>query len=174
MKTRKPMSRGSGFRRPEFVRPAPPAPSRATRIGVLADCAPMAEPMGKTEPHRNRHLLDMARGKPCLFRIPGVCNFDPETTVACHSNSSAHGKAAARKADDEHSAWGCSACHEWIDRRHGTPEEVEGLFALAHTCQVDEWQAIAGSAAADPKDRLAARWALNHLNCTPDGLEGDA
>lgn len=41
---------------------------------------------------RNPHLLKMAQGEPCLLRIPGVCNGDSDTTVAAHSNQSAHGK----------------------------------------------------------------------------------
>jgi hypothetical protein len=162
---RKPMNRGTGFHRPELVRPASPAPTRATRIGVIADCSVMAEPIEKTEAHRNRHLLDMARGRPCLFRIPGVCNFDPDTTVACHSNLGAHGKGGARKADDEYTAWGCARCHTWLDSSYSAAgEEREEAFLLAHVAQIDEWAAIAISAAADPKDRLAARWALMHLN----------
>lgn len=39
----------------------------------------------------------------------------------------------------------------------------------AHLAQVCEWRAIAGSAAANPKDRAAAQWALDHLNASPVG-----
>jgi len=136
------------------------------RYSVVAD---VAATICKTVAHRNPHLLSMARGRPCLFRIPGVCNFDPETTVACHSNSNAHGKAGARKADDEYSAWGCFACHSHIDQGKGDATVKELAFMDAHLAQVSEWQAIADSAAAHPKDRAAARWALDHLNASPVG-----
>lgn len=123
----------------------------------------------KPEAHRNAYLLSMARGKPCLFRLPGICNFDPETTVACHSNQAAHGKGGARKADDEYTAWGCFSCHSWLDQSQGYSEGKLLAFMVAHLAQVCEWRAIAGSTQADPKDRAAAQWALDHLNATPVG-----
>ncbi|MBB1599500.1 DUF1364 domain-containing protein [Variovorax sp. UMC13] len=123
----------------------------------------------KPEAHRNPYLLAMARGKPCLFRLPGICNFDPATTVACHSNLGAHGKAGARKADDEYSAWGCFNCHRWLDQGSADGTRKQLAFMSAHLAQVCEWRAIAGSAAADPKDRTAAQWALDHLNASPLG-----
>ena len=172
MKQSKPMSRGTGFARKVYER-APAAPlRRATRTAVLAVCTDMGNPMSKTEQHRNPHLLAMARGKPCLFRLPDICNFDPETTVACHSNQRAHGKGGARKADDEYSAWGCFACHSWLDQGRADPYAKLLAFMDAHLAQVCEWRAIAGSATTDPKDRAAAQWALNHLNATPVG-QGD-
>lgn len=169
MMNRKPMARGAGFKRPEFVRLPPSAPTRG-RGGVLANCQALAAPAPKTELHRNPHLLAMARGKPCLFRLPGICNFDPETTVACHSNSGAHGKGGARKADDQYSVWGCFACHSHIDQGKSDATAKEVAFMGAHLAQVCEWRAIAASAGADPKDIAAARWALDHLNATPHGM----
>lgn len=170
MKQRKPMNRGNGFKRAVYVA-APPAPPSRGRGGVLAKCNGLGEAAPKTEPHRNAHLLAMARGKPCLFRLPGICNFDPATTVACHSNLGIHGKGGARKADDEYSAWGCFACHSFVDQGRGDLATKELAFMCAHLAQVDEWRAIAGSAATDPKDRVAAQWALDHLNATPVGQE---
>lgn len=160
----------SGFKRPEYVRTAPSAPARATRASVLANCATGAQPAQKSAPHRNPHLLAMARGKPCLFRIPdGVCNFNPETTVAAHSNWAVHGKSGARKADDQYSAWCCSSCHSWVDQGDADKATKEIAFMAAHLAQVCEWRAIAASAVADPHDRRAAQWALDHLNATPVG-----
>lgn len=66
--------------------------------------------------YRNRALLDLARGKPCLLQIPGVCIGGTETTVACHSNQARHGKAGWLKAHDWAAAWGCRACHAYIDQ----------------------------------------------------------
>ncbi|PJM72089.1 nuclease domain-containing protein [Achromobacter ruhlandii] len=66
--------------------------------------------------YRNRALLDLAHGKPCLLQIPDVCIGGTETTVACHSNQARHGKAGWLKAHDWAAAWGCSACHACIDQ----------------------------------------------------------
>jgi len=186
---RKPMARGKGFKRMQVAGSAPrrseapcgvPTDSPLLEHHQVAALKPLRRGtyavMGnlisapKTEAHRNPHLLSMARGRPCLFRIPGVCNFDPETTVACHSNLSIHGKAGARKADDEYSAWGCFTCHSHIDQGKGDATAKELAFMGAHLAQVCEWRAIAASAGADPKDIAAARWALDHLNATPHGM----
>jgi len=35
--------------------------------------------------------------------------------VACHSNSAEDGKGMGQKADDCFVAFGCSACHQWLD-----------------------------------------------------------
>lgn len=55
----------------------------------------------------------MARGMPCMYRIPGVCNHNPETTVWCHSDALEDNKAKGTKSDDDLGAFGCSACHEY-------------------------------------------------------------
>lgn len=54
-----------------------------------------------------------ARGRECMVRIPGVCNFNPETTVLAHLNGGGMG----RKRHDLHGAWCCSDCHDAIDGR---------------------------------------------------------
>ena len=59
------------------------------------------------------NLRKLARGQDCQIRIPGVCNFNPETTVLCHLPSRAMGM----KSHDLHGAWGCSSCHDEIDNR---------------------------------------------------------
>ncbi len=163
------MLKRTGFARKTYT-PAPAAPlRRVERAGVLANCSVMSAAAPKPEAHRNPYLLSMARGRPCLFRIPDVCCFDPETTVAAHSNSSAHGKSGARKANDEFSAWCCFACHVFVDQGPADAVTKELAFMAAHLAQICEWRAIAGSAAADPKDVAAARWALAHLNASPVG-----
>ena len=168
MKQRKPMSRGAGFKRPQYIRTPPSAPTRG-RGGRISMVGAAVVSACKSIAHRNPHLLAMARGKPCLFRLAGICNFDPATTVACHSNLGAHGKAGARKADDEYSAWGCFDCHRWLDQGGADSRRKEQAFMRAHLAQVCEWRVIAGSAATDPKDRAAAQWALDHLDATPIG-----
>lgn len=121
----------------------------------------------KTDPHRSRALLDMARGRLCLLRVPGQCIGGTETTVACHSNKAAHGKAGARKADDEYSVWGCFGCHGWMDQGKAPGYTKDMVFMRAHADQVLEWRRISSSSTVPARDRLAARWALEHLNATP-------
>jgi len=166
------MLRRTGFARKVYVAPRAAPLRRVERSGVIARVSANVAAMPRPERHENRRLLDMARDKPCLLRVPNVCNFDVKTTVACHSNLSIHGKAGARKADDEYSVWGCSACHEWLDRGKADALAKELAFMLAHLSQVGEWRAIAASTAGNPLDRAAAQWALNHLNASPLG-EGE-
>lgn len=69
----------------------------------------------KTKAIRSQKLRDSARGEFCTFEIPHVCNGDPETTVLCHLPDESHGM--SRKSDDFCAAYGCSACHDYIDGR---------------------------------------------------------
>jgi hypothetical protein len=66
--------------------------------------------------YRSKRLLDAARGQECTIQIPGICNRNPETTVAAHSNSWRHGKGLGIKAHDCYVAWACSSCHAEIDQ----------------------------------------------------------
>ncbi len=50
------------------------------------------------------------------MRIPDVCNGNPETVVAAHSNQYVHGKGGALKAHDCFVAWACSDCHRELDQ----------------------------------------------------------
>lgn len=54
-----------------------------------------------------------AKGQDCQVRIPGVCNWDPDTTVFAHLNGGGMGK----KQYDIHGAYCCSDCHDVIDGR---------------------------------------------------------
>jgi hypothetical protein len=124
-------------------------------------------PIPKTELHRSRALLDMARGRPCLLRVAGVCSGRAESTVACHSNKAAHGKGGARKADDEYSVWGCFSCHGWLDQGKAPGHTKDMVFMRAHADQVLEWRRIAQDPSEKASNRLAAQWALDQLNATP-------
>lgn len=120
--------------------------------------------MPKTVPQRNRFLLDMAKGQTCLLRVPGVCNQDPRTTVACHSNWLEHGKAGARKADDHWHVWGCSACHTWLDQGRAHHQEKRRVFDGAFAWMVSIWRDIAsGMQPATPRERKAVQWALDKI-----------
>ena len=80
------------------------------------------------------NLRKLARGRDCMVRLPGICNFNPETTVLAHYRM--HGLSGiAMKSPDIFGAWACSACHDEIDRRsqHMRAEEarichLEGVF----------------------------------------------
>jgi hypothetical protein len=65
---------------------------------------------------RSQRLLNQARGQSCTLNIPSVCNGNPETTVAAHSNQLRHGKGMGIKAHDCYIAWACSNCHAEIDQ----------------------------------------------------------
>ncbi|MFS2047532.1 nuclease domain-containing protein [Variovorax sp. Varisp41] len=188
LRQRKPMARGQGFRRREQATRTPAeieaacgfaddsgtfghqqqAATKPLRRGSYA-APPPAAPVPKHPRAENPHLLRMAKGKPCLIRSP-LCNFDPETTVACHGGGVANGKGMAYKVSDALTCWGCSACNHYTDAYGGaTKAQKAAAFMLGHLAQVCEWRAIAGSTQADPKDRAAAQWALDQLNATPVG-----
>lgn len=122
----------------------------------------------KTQAHRNPHLLTMARGMPCLLQVPGVCCRDSATVVCCHSNLGIHGKAGARKADDQYSVWGCTTCHAWLDQGPAPRARKEAAFMSAHLRQVLAWRAIATDPSAAPRDQAAAQWALERLSASPN------
>jgi hypothetical protein len=60
------------------------------------------------------NLREIARGKECMIRLPGICNFNPETTVLCHY-SLAGESGRSIKSPDILGAWGCSECHRISD-----------------------------------------------------------
>lgn len=145
------------------------------RRRVLASTRGRAATMGPAElapapkdpPGKNRHLLDMARGRPCLIRSPR-CIGGTETTVACHGAGIANGKGTGRKVSDALTCWGCWACNDYTDAYNGaTAQQKRDAFILGHYHQVHEWRRIAVSTAEPEKDRAAARWALEYLNATP-------
>lgn len=69
-------------------------------------------------------LRKSARGEICTFNITGVCSYDSETTVLCHSGEIDDGKGKGRKGSDLYAAFGCSACHTYYDN----PANPDRLF----------------------------------------------
>ena len=63
----------------------------------------------------SRALRQSARGKACTLQIVKVCNGGGETTVLAHAPSEWTG--TGMKSPDWWGAFGCSACHDYIDRR---------------------------------------------------------
>ena len=61
------------------------------------------------------NLRKLARGKDCHVRLPGICNFNPETTVLAHVRAGFYGMGT--KPIDWCGVFACSACHDEIDRR---------------------------------------------------------
>lgn len=117
----------------------------------------------KRKPYRDPHLLKMAKGKPCLLQAPGVCNNNPETTVACHSNLSIHGKGMSHKAHDYFTVWGCSSCHAWLDQGMSPRAEKEEVFLHALGEQVKAWMAIIECEYEHVKNKVSALNAVNTL-----------
>lgn len=149
------------------------APTERLHRGTYAGGVKAADP--KPEPYRDSALLEMARDRPCLLMVPGVCNHRTDTTVAAHSNFAAYGgKAKNRRADDCYSVWSCAACHiPWLDQPIGhdgpTKAQKEAAFMEAHLRQVLAWRQVAADPSEPERFRKAAQRALERLNATPVG-----
>jgi hypothetical protein len=61
-------------------------------------------------------LTKAAQDEVCTMRIEGVCNHDRATTVLCHIRDYGHG-GIGLKPQDSAGVFGCSACHDVLDRR---------------------------------------------------------
>ncbi|WP_286237966.1 nuclease domain-containing protein [Neptuniibacter halophilus] len=64
---------------------------------------------------KSKALRDSARGENCTMRLPGVCNFNPETTVLAHVPCGMGGM--GMKGPDQISVYACSSCHDALDNR---------------------------------------------------------
>lgn len=105
--------------------------------------APAARKSLKTKGPKMTPIRKAARGQDCTMRIPGVCNFDPDTTVLCHSNSLSDGKGMGLKAPDTAACFGCSACHRVLDGAAPRPEWLtRDLLTAAFTSAVRKTHAI--------------------------------
>lgn len=113
--------------------PLKPGKGFAPRAGGIARklSAPVLKPAKratlKSKGPRMTPIRKAARGQDCTLRIPGACNWNPETTVLCHSNELADGKGMGLKAPDTAAAFGCSACHDVLDGRAPRPAGVSLL-----------------------------------------------
>lgn len=75
---------------------------------------------------RSVNFRKEARGRDCQLRIPGVCNFNPETTVLAHYRMSGS-CGTGIKPDDAQGAFSCSSCHDAVDSRFKTPFSIDEL-----------------------------------------------
>jgi len=74
-------------------------------------------------------LRKYAEGQPCQVRMPGICCFDPKTTVLAHFRLigvTSFGKKNPIR--DLIAAWACVKCHEYVDTHHD--EATQLAFAL--------------------------------------------
>lgn len=76
------------------------------------------------------NLEDAARGQPCLVRIPGVCNGNPETTVLAHIGIAGI-RGMGKKPVSLCATWACAACHDVIDGRVKSTLSREYIKACA-------------------------------------------
>ncbi len=72
----------------------------------------------------------LAKGQPCLIRLPG-CNHNPETTVTAHYRLAGYAGIGMKPDDYDWGAWACSACHDLVDGRTKTQMSRE-IIRLAH------------------------------------------
>jgi hypothetical protein len=63
----------------------------------------------------SKKIRAAARGQDCTVRLPGICNFNPETTVLAHLPCGQRG--IGIKSPDNIAVFSCSACHDAIDGR---------------------------------------------------------
>ena len=75
-------------------------------------------------------LRKAAKEKPCMVRLPNICNHNPATTVLAHVRMPGI-SGMGFKSPDLIAAWACSACHDAIDRRSHTDLERD-YVRLAH------------------------------------------
>ena len=61
-------------------------------------------------------LRKEAKGRPCMVRLPNVCNFNNDTVVLAHIRLQGV-SGMGMKSPDLLGAWACSACHDEIDGR---------------------------------------------------------
>jgi hypothetical protein len=81
-------------------------------------------------------ITESAKGKDCTIRIPGICNFDPDTVVHCHINTKFKG--TALKSPDIFGFRGCSSCHDVIDGRNiGHKHKVMELKLWAYDAVIE-------------------------------------
>lgn len=83
------------------------------------------------------HMRDLARDKPCMVRLPGICNGNPETTVLAHYRL-AGTCGTGMKPPDECACPACFECHQAIDRRAHLDLDYE-FVRLAHAEGVIRW-----------------------------------
>ena len=76
------------------------------------------------------NLRKLAKDRPCMVRLPDICNHNPATTVLAHISMTGI-SGMGFKANDVIGSWACSSCHDTIDRRANTDLDRD-YVRLAH------------------------------------------
>jgi len=74
----------------------------------------------------SKKIRNSARGEDCSMRLPGICNFNPESTSLCHINTVFKG--TGMKSPDIFAFFGCSACHDAVDGRSNNPVDPQDIL----------------------------------------------
>jgi len=77
------------------------------------------------------NLRKEAKGRGCMVRLPGICNFNSETVVLAHIRLQGV-SGMGMKSPDLIGAWACSACHDEIDGRTHKSGMTHDELRLAH------------------------------------------
>jgi hypothetical protein len=76
-------------------------------------------------------LRKEAKGRGCMVRLPGICNFNNETVVLAHIRLAGI-SGMGMKSPDLIGAWACSACHDELDGRTHKSGLSHDELRLAH------------------------------------------
>jgi hypothetical protein len=76
----------------------------------------------------SKKLRNSAKGQDCQVRIPGICNFNNETTIPAHIAKGGTGQKSA----DLFIAYCCSDCHAAIDGQTRTEYTYDELRLMAY------------------------------------------
>ena len=76
-------------------------------------------------------LRKEAKGRGCMVRLPGICNFNNETVVLAHIRLSGV-SGMGMKSPDLLGAWCCSNCHAEIDGQTHKSGLSRDELRLAH------------------------------------------
>ena len=74
-----------------------------------------------------------AKGQECQVRIPGVCNFNSETTVHAHLPMAGI-SGMGMKCPSIIGTWACSSCHDVIDGRVIPKSFTSNLSVFEQNC----------------------------------------
>jgi len=81
---------------------------------------------------RSKKIMAAAKGQDCTLRLVGICNFNPETTVAAHVGRR---RGMACKSGDNMVVFACYDCHNAI-------ESERALYADDKLRSLEETQEI--------------------------------
>jgi hypothetical protein len=79
-----------------------------------------------------RDLRKLARSKPCMVRISGVCDGGGLTTVLAHYRL-AGVSGMGFKSPDVCGAWACAPCHAYVDLHHDDEARLAHLEGVIRT-----------------------------------------